>query len=129
MIFAGLSILLGWLPTALAGSHDDKVASLNLTRAVSMTDEGRYEFEKLSKRLEPQQKELKDMSAEIEELKQRLNSQASSTSDADRASLRGEIEVKEKLFERLVTSGDQEPSGSAQRDHATDRQQDGSDYP
>ena len=83
----------------LAGNHDDKVASLNLERAVSMTDEGRNELEELSKKLEPKQKELKAMSAEIESLQQWLNSQAPSTSDADRANLRSEIDAKQKLFD------------------------------
>lgn len=106
-----LSSILLLATHALAGSHDDKVASLNLERAVSMTDEGRYEFEELSKKLEPQQKELKARSAEIEELKQRLTSQAPSTSDAERASLRSEIDAKQKLFEassQAVTKSSQD---------------------
>jgi len=83
---------------SFAGGGDDKVAGLDVKRAVSTTEEGRYELEQLSKRLEPKQKGLKDMNAEIEDLKLRLNSQASSMSDADRAKLRSEIELNEKVF-------------------------------
>jgi Skp family chaperone for outer membrane proteins len=83
---------------SFAGDRDDKVASLDVKRAVSTTDEGRYELEQLSKKLEPKQKGLKDMNAEIEDLKQQLNSQASSMSDADRAKMRSDIEIREKVL-------------------------------
>jgi Skp family chaperone for outer membrane proteins len=109
VILAGLLLFLA-TTYSLAGGGDDKVAGLNVKRAVFMTDEGRYELEKLSKRLEPKQKELKDMNAEIEGLKQRLNSQASSMSDTDRANLQSEIEVKEKAF----NSSSQEATKSLQ---------------
>jgi hypothetical protein len=56
-------LLAGWLLLAtthsLAGGRDDKVAGLDVKRAISMTDEGRYELEQLSKKLEPKQKGLR----------------------------------------------------------------------
>ena len=69
VILAGMSLFLA-TTHSLAGGGDDKVAGLNVKRAVFMTEEGRYELEKLSKRLEPKQKALKDMNAEIENLRQ-----------------------------------------------------------
>jgi Skp family chaperone for outer membrane proteins len=96
VLLAGLLLLA--TTHSFAGGRDDKVAGLDVKRAISMTDEGRYALEQLSKKLEPKQKGLRDMNGEIEDLKQQLKSQASSMSDADRAKLRSEIELREKVF-------------------------------
>jgi Skp family chaperone for outer membrane proteins len=102
-----------------ARSNNDKIAGFNVERAVSMTDQGRYELEELSKKLELTQRELKAMNIEIEDLKQRLNSRASSMSDADRANLQSEIDAKQKSFD--FSSEEAKKSAQAQQNEIKQR--------
>jgi len=102
-----------WTPLALtlrlagsgfAGNHNRplKVASLNIERAVFDTEEGKRGVEELSRKLEPQQMELKALSAEIDSLNQRLKDRSAAMSDADRTGLQAEIDTKQKSLNSSV---------------------------
>ena len=81
-----------------AGDDRLKVASISVERAIFMTDEGKQAFEELSRKLEPKQKELRALNAEIESLKQKLDSRDPKIGDTDRANLRSQIDSKQKLL-------------------------------
>jgi Skp family chaperone for outer membrane proteins len=92
-----------WVVLASAESRE-KVASLNVERAVFMTAQFKQEFKDLSRRLEPRQNELRAMSAEIETLKNRLNSHSPAPSDAERATLQSAIDSKQKQLDSALQS-------------------------
>ena len=83
---------------SFAGDDRLKVASISVERAIFMTDEGKQAFEELSRKLEPKQKELRALNAEIESLKQKLDSRDPKIGDTDRANLRSQIDSKQKLL-------------------------------
>jgi len=100
----------GWMLLALtlilagsgfAGSPNRplKVASLNFDRAVFDTEDGKRGVEELSRKFEPKQAELKALTTEIDNLKQRLKDHSADMSDADRTSLQTQIDSKQKSLD------------------------------
>lgn len=79
-----------------------KVGTINLEQAIFATNEGRRDFESLSKKLEPKQGELKGKNDEIESLKKQLNTQGDKLNDEARANLVKQIESKQKVLDRDV---------------------------
>jgi outer membrane protein len=77
-----------------------KVGTINIEQAIFATNEGRRDFEALSKKFEPKQTELKGMSEEIESLKKQLSTQGDKMNDDAKAALVKQIESKQKSFER-----------------------------
>jgi outer membrane protein len=73
-----------------------------MEQAIFATNEGRRDFEALSKKLEPKQNELKGSNDEIESLKKQLNTQGDKLNDEARATLVKQIESKQKSLDRQL---------------------------
>src|SRR5947209_3209173 len=89
-------------PPMTTGGTGTKVGSINIEQAIFGTNEGRRDFEALSKKLEPKQNELKGQNDEIEGLKKQLSTQGDKLNEDALANLRKQIETKQKSFERSV---------------------------
>ncbi len=94
-----------------------KVGSINIEQAIFGTNEGRRDFEALSKKLEPKQNELKQQNDELEALKKQLNTQGDKLNEDALANLRKQIETKQKSFDRSVQDA-QEDAGNQQNEIA-----------
>jgi outer membrane protein len=103
-------------PVATGGTGT-KVGSINIEQAIFGTNEGRRDFETLSKKLEPKQNELKSQNDELEALKKQLNTQGDKLNEDAAANLRKQIETKQKSFDRSVQDA-QEEAGNQQNDIA-----------
>ena len=79
-----------------------KVGTINLEQAIFATNEGRRDFEALSKKFEPKQNELKGLNDEIDGLKKQLNTQGDKLNDDARATLVKQIESKQKSLDRSM---------------------------
>jgi outer membrane protein len=79
-----------------------KVGTISMEQAIFATNEGRRDFEALSKKLEPKQNELKGANDEIESLKKQLNTQGDKLNDDARANLVKQIESKQKTLDRQL---------------------------
>jgi outer membrane protein len=79
-----------------------KVGTISMEQAIFATNEGRRDFEALSKKLEPKQNELKNQNDEIEALQKQLNTQQDKLNDDARASLVKQIESKKKSLDRAL---------------------------
>jgi len=79
-----------------------KVGTISMEQAIFATNEGRRDFEALSKKLEPKQSELKNQNDEIEALQKQLNTQQDKLNDEARASLVKQIETKKKSLDRAL---------------------------
>ena len=79
-----------------------KVGTISMEQAIFATNEGRRDFEALSKKLEPKQNELKNQNDEIDALKKQLNAQQDKLNDEARANLLKQIETKQKSLDRQL---------------------------
>jgi outer membrane protein len=79
-----------------------KVGTISMEQAIFATNEGRRDFEALSKKLEPKQNELKGQNDEIDALKKQLNAQEGKLNDDARANLVKQIETKQKSLDRAL---------------------------
>jgi outer membrane protein len=79
-----------------------KIGTISMEQAIFATNEGRRDFEALSKKLEPKQNELKGQNDEIESLKKQLNTQGDKLNDDARANLVKQIESKQKSLDRQL---------------------------
>jgi outer membrane protein len=79
-----------------------KVGTINIEQAIFATNEGQRDFQALSKKLEPKQAELKNMSDELDGLKKQLNTQGDKLNDDSRGQLVRQIDQKQKSFDRAV---------------------------
>jgi outer membrane protein len=79
-----------------------KIGTISMEQAIFATNEGRRDFEALSKKLEPKQNELKGQNDEIEGLKKQLNTQGDKLNDDARATLVKQIETKQKSLDRQL---------------------------
>jgi outer membrane protein len=93
---------------AAAPATGTRVGTINIEQAIVATNEGRRDFDALSKKLEPKQTELKNTSDEIEGLKKQFSTQEGKLNDEARASLQKQIETKQKAFERSVQDAREE---------------------
>jgi Skp family chaperone for outer membrane proteins len=85
-------------PAANAGVT--RVGIVNIQDAIVATDEAKKELNALRARFAPKQKELKDLSDEIERLKKQYQSQKDTLSAGAAASLANTIEAKNKQLTR-----------------------------
>jgi outer membrane protein len=90
---------------ALTGS---KIGTLNIEQAIFASNEGRRDFETLTKKFEPKQAELKGLNDEIEGLKKQLNTQGDKLNDDAKNVLVKQIESKQKSFERTSQDAQEE---------------------
>ena len=79
-----------------------KIGTISMEQAIFATNEGRRDFEALSKKLEPKQNELKGSNDEIESLKKQLNTQGDKLNEDARANLVKQIESKQKSLDRQL---------------------------
>jgi outer membrane protein len=79
-----------------------KIGTISMEQAIFATNEGRRDFEALSKKLEPKQNELKGANDEIESLKKQLNTQGDKLNEDARANLVKQIESKQKSLDRQL---------------------------
>lgn len=85
---------------AAAKATGTKVGTINIETAIFASNEGRRDFETLSKKFEPKQNELKGSADEIDSLKKQLNAQQDKLNEESRDKLMKQIEAKQKLFDR-----------------------------
>lgn len=88
--------------TTIATGSGTKIGTINIEQAIFATNEGQRDFEALSKKLEPKQTELKNMSDELDSMKKQLNTQGDKLNDESRAGLVKQIELKQKTFDRSM---------------------------
>jgi outer membrane protein len=79
-----------------------KVGTISIEQAIFATNEGRRDFEALSKKLEPKQTELKGQNDELESLQKQLTTQGDKLNEEARATLVKQIETKKKSLDRAV---------------------------
>jgi outer membrane protein len=79
-----------------------KVGTINIEQAIFASNEGRREFETLSKKFEPKQNELKVMADEVDGLQKQLSAQQDKLNDESRDKLVKQIETKKKSFDRAT---------------------------
>src|SRR5271157_2245868 len=79
-----------------------KVGTINIEQAIFASNEGRRDFEALSKKFEPKQNELKGLADEIDGLKKQLNAQQDKLNEESRDKLVKQIETKKKSFDRAT---------------------------
>jgi len=87
---------------AATGTTGTKVGTISIEQAIFATNEGRRDFEALSKKLEPKQNELKGQNDELEGLKKQLNTQGDKLNEDARATLVKQIETRQKSLDRSV---------------------------
>ncbi|HEX9110725.1 MAG TPA: OmpH family outer membrane protein [Terriglobales bacterium] len=98
-------------PSSAAAATGTKVGTINIEQAIFASNEGRRDFETLSKKFEPKQTELKGLSDEIEGLKKQLNTQGEKMNEDAKAALVKQIESKQKSFERTSQDAQEEFQG------------------
>ena len=94
-----------------------KIGTINIEQAIVATNEGRRDFEELSKKLEPKRTQLTSQNDELEALKKQLTTQGDKLSEDALANLRKQIETKQKSLERAGQDF-QEEAGNQQNDIA-----------
>ena len=90
-------------PAATTGpSAGTRVGAINVQEAIFGSNEGRRDLEALQKKFEPKQNELKSQNDELEGLKKQLTTQEGKLNEDALATLKKQIETKQKLFDRSV---------------------------
>jgi outer membrane protein len=107
------------VPPATTGpSAGTKVGAINIQEAIFGSNEGRRDLEALQKKFEPKQNELKSQNEELEGLKKQLTTQEGKLNEDALATLKKQIESKQKLFDRAVQDA-QEDFGNQQQEIAS----------
>ena len=104
-------------PTATTGTGT-KVGAINIQEAIFGSNEGRRDLEALEKKYEPKRNELKSQNDELEGLKKQMTTQEGKLNDEALATLKKQIETKQKLFDRAVQDA-QEDFGNQQQEIAS----------
>ncbi len=95
-------------PSATAPATGTKVGTINIEQAIFASNEGRRDFEALSKKFEPKQTELKGLSEEIDALKKQLSTQGDKMNEDAKAALVKQIETRQKSFDRTSQDAQEE---------------------
>jgi len=88
-----------------------KVGTINIEQAIFTSNEGRRDFEALSKKFEPKQTELKGLADEIDSLQKQLTAQQDKLNDESRDKLVKQIETKKKSFDRATQDAQEDFQG------------------
>ena len=91
-----------------------KVGTINIQDAIFASNEGRRDMDALQKKYEPKQAELKNQNDELEALKKQLETQGPKLNDEAAASLKKQIDSKQKTFDRAVQDAQEEVGNSQQ---------------
>jgi outer membrane protein len=94
------------------------VGTINIQDAIFGSNEGQRDMQALQKKYEPKQAELKSSNDELEGLKKQLSTQQDKLNEDALATLRKQIEGKQKTFDRSVQDA-QEEIGNQQQDIAS----------
>jgi outer membrane protein len=97
--------------SAAAKATGTKVGTINIEQAIFASNEGRRDFETLSKKFEPKQNELKGLADEIDSLKKQLNAQQDKLNEESRDKLVKQIEAKQKGFDRAQQDAQEDYQG------------------
>jgi outer membrane protein len=98
---SGASAAPATTPVQTAGTGT-RIGTINITEAIFRSNEGGRDLEALNKKFEPKQSELKSQNDELDGLKKQLNTQGDKLSEDALATLRKQIETKQKLFDRAM---------------------------
>jgi outer membrane protein len=79
-----------------------KVGTINIEQAIFASNEGRRDFEALTKKFEPKQNELKGLADELDSLQKQLSAQQDKLNEESRDKLVKQIEAKKKSFDRAT---------------------------
>jgi outer membrane protein len=104
--------------TTTGPSSGTKVGTININEAIFGSNEGRRDIETLSKKFEPKQTELKGQNDELDGLKKQMTTQEGKLNEDALASLKKQIESKQKVFDRSVQDA-QEEFGNQQQEIAS----------
>jgi outer membrane protein len=102
---------------AVATGGGTRVGTINIEQAIFGSNEGRRDFETLSKKLEPKQNELKSKNDELESLQKQMQTQGEKLNPDAHETLLKQIESKKKAFDRDVQDA-QEEAGNQQNEIA-----------
>src|ERR1700688_306548 len=105
-------------PATTGPSIGTKVGAINITEAIFGSNEGRRDLEVLQKKFDPKQAELKSQNDELEGLKKQMTTQEGKLNEDALATLKKQIESKQKLFDRSVQDA-QEEFGNQQQEIAS----------
>lgn len=105
-------------PGAMVTGGATKVGTININEAIVGSNEGRRDMETLNKKFEPKENELKGQNDELEALKKQLSTQGDKLNEDTAASLRRQIETKQKEFDRAYQDF-QEEVGNQQQEIAS----------
>jgi len=99
-----LTLVCSAVAYAQAGSAvvPNKIGVINIQGAIVGSNEGRRDFEALSKKFEPKQAELKTLNDEVESLKKQLTAQQDKLNEDERATRVRVIEQKQKSLQRAL---------------------------
>lgn len=97
--------------SAVPPATGTKVGTISIEGAIFGSNEGKRDFDVLTKKLEPKQTELKNASDEIDGLKKQLTTQGDKMNEESAATLRKQIESKQKVFERSMQDAREEAQG------------------
>jgi outer membrane protein len=97
--------------SAAPAATGTRVGTISIEGAIFGSNEGKRDFDVLTKKLEPKQTELKSASDEIDGLKKQLTTQGDKMNDEAAATLRKQIESKQKVFERSMQDAREEAQG------------------
>ena len=95
-----------------------KVGAINIQEAIFGSNEGQRDLQGLQKKFEPKQNELKGQNDELEGLKKQLTAQQDKLNEEALATLKKQIEAKQKVFDRPVQDA-QEDFGNQNQEIAT----------
>jgi len=104
--------------TTTGASTGTKVGTININEAIFGSNEGRRDMEALGKKFEPKQTELKSQNDELESLKKQLTTQQDKLNEDALATLKKQIDGKQKTFDRAVQDA-QEDFGNQQQEIAS----------
>jgi outer membrane protein len=96
---------------ALPKATGTKVGTINIEQAIFASNEGRRDFETLSKKFEPKQNELKGLADELDALQKQLSAQQDKLNEESRDKLVKQIETKKKSFDRATQDAQEDFQG------------------
>lgn len=105
-------------PGTMVTGGGTRVGTININEAIVGSNEGRRDMETLNKKFEPKENELKSQNDELEALKKQLSTQGDKLNEETAASLRRQIETKQKAFDRAYQDF-QEEAGNQQQEIAS----------
>jgi outer membrane protein len=105
-------------PATTGPSTGTKVGAINIQEAIFGSNEGQRDLQTLQKKFEPKQNELKGQNDELEGLKKQLTAQQDKLNEEALATLKKQIESKQKVFDRSVQDA-QEDFGNQNQEIAT----------